>query len=1156
MEEKVKVRRKIIPIAIVAVLAVMAIGLGLLSFIKRESKQTINEKVEVADEATLRKMLLSEENLVITLTEDVEIKEVLDVKGKKTLKGDARVSMNMGVQGGKSILKTEREADLTIDGLVIDGNGVANGIVVEVDSKLTYKAGTICYAAASAITTYGKLYIDDISIEDSIHSAIVAEKRSIVEMTGGKIDGCQYAFLYVAKGANVEIKGDVEMSTSGNHAIRNDGKLTIRDGVYKDAGQYTAVNYGVMEMAYSGDEENGRIEVAGGQWGSIYNGETGTMKLADAYIHDSGTHAFKAAGGETEISNCLFEKSGNTAIQIAAGKISVKDVEVIEPKGCGIYARGNTDLTIDNFYVTDCAARGVMGVGAKITGKNITVINPGSHGISNGLFEDYTGMMELSDVTIENATNIGLYAEKADMTVTNATVTDSKNTGAYVNGTATLTLKDITITGTGKGSGIQIKEGATCKLLGESKISKTTARGVGVEGTFIMEGGSICDNDTTTNGSGAYVYPTGNFTMKGGEICNNKTTLLGGGIIVKTGGKLTIDGGKIHDNQSKGNGGGIFAEKETDVYLKSGSVTNNISLGTGDGMLSSGKVTVGKNFYMGSNDLKLGVDGQVVKVEGKLSKHSEKDPMRVTPVLSIKAGTNVVEFNNRADATAMSKAIKSGDGSFAFVQDDKYLEIEYTVADMDMAGADKVKVSSFAELKAAVEATTGKRQIILTADIAMEAMITVPGGTTVQIIDDGTQRTLSRKEGMSTVFFYTRYGTGLILEGTEKDKLVLDGTASKDVDTTKVSTLLGVSGGTELRNVTLQNNGSAAEGAGKQGTLVDTQYGNLWVYDSTFKNGQANSAGAIRVLKGKAYIENSEFVDNKALYGGGAIKVCQGAEAEIVDTKFENNTTTTSGGAIFNNGGKLTLNGITENACFINNSSKTHGGAIYANGGTYVVNGYTFTENKTNEHHGGAIFGDKSTIGVVTDSVFNNNSAASSGGAVTANGGSIDIINCELNENTATSNGGAVYVTGNGTINVAASEGATYGSFHKNKAGNGGAIFVNSGRLTVDGYAFNENTTPKNGGAIYVWDCDEVKVDNAVFTANSVANEGGAIYYTAKKSATVTNSRFYSNEALRGGAIAGRAGELQVISCELGNEGNGNTAIVSDEVADSGRGFD
>lgn len=80
----------------------------------------------------------------------------------------------------------------------------------------------------------------------------------------------------------------------------------------------------------------------------------------------------------------------------------------------------------------------------------------------------------------------------------------------------------------------------------------------------------------------------------------------------------------------------------------------------------------------------------------------------------------------------------------------------------------------------------------------------------------------------------------------------------------------------------------------------------------------------------------------------------------------------------------------------------------------------------------------------------------------------------------------------------------------------GGAVYVNSGTLTIWGGIFTGNNTTDSGGAIDNF-LGSLSVYGATFTRNS-SDYGGAIY-SQEDGATIDGTTFSRNEAYEGGAI-------------------------------------
>lgn len=120
------------------------------------------------------------------------------------------------------------------------------------------------------------------------------------------------------------------------------------------------------------------------------------------------------------------------------------------------------------------------------------------------------------------------------------------------------------------------------------------------DGSIIMSGGTIGGStenaNTAANGGGAIFIHVSTFvsTLSGGTISYNTATGAdntdgGGGIYVM--GSLNIEGCSISNNSSVSNGGGIFASNTATVNFTSGSITNNTATSNGGGVYSTSTFT-------------------------------------------------------------------------------------------------------------------------------------------------------------------------------------------------------------------------------------------------------------------------------------------------------------------------------------------------------------------------------------------------------------------------------------------------------------------------------------------------------------------------------------------------------------------------------------
>lgn len=1182
-------KTKITVISVIVAL-VLLFGIAcLLKFTVGKNKDvnkdsTKNIEVTVSNEADLREMLLKDATITIEVEKDMVIEEGFIVNGKKTLKGDAAIQMYIGAAFDQSILTVSPDATLTMDGLVLDGNHLADGITVSDGAELTYLSGKMIYTETFGIIAEGDVTIKDIVMDHAQEGTVKVSSGATVSMEGGSYLDTWYGGVYIENGGNMTISGDTVIDGCVfSSMVWNEGNLKVTGGTFSNSGSYAIRNYGQLDIAYEGDKEDGYIEFTSNSRAAIRTEDGAVSNISDIYVHDTRSNALVAVGGESTITDSRIEKTADHAVEVQKGHVIVKNVTVTETTaGGGIYAGLAANVEVENFTATKVASNGIGCKSGTVTGTKVTVVSPGRYGIACG-----------------NSTG----DEIGKVTITDSQITDAGKFGVYVYGSSEATVSDTKIDGFTKEetTGIFIASKATCTLEGNSVIEGAKQRGVKVLGTFTMNGGSIQGNIATLNGAGMYVGPVAVFTMNGGEISKNVNATKNAGGLIVDGGKVTIDGGKIIGNSAILSGGAIYAYNGGNVYLKSGEISGNMAGSSGDGIYFKGentKVTVGKNFYMGDNDIRVATTEVMLDIESDtLTKHSASKPLLVTPGDTFEEGTKVVRCSSAAVATKLENVVKSGDGSFKLNKNDKYYEIEYTKADMDMTGADTVYVSNFEELKTAITGTTSKRYIVLKADIAMESSVRVPGGTTICIKDDGNVRKLTRAEGMTDRFLTTLYGTGLYLQGTADGNLILDGTYSKDAGEKGCDTLVYVAGSTVVKGVVLQNNGLAAETSRTRGALLNQWYGDISIYNSVFTGGNAYTAGALVVSNASGYIENSTFTNNKSFAGGGAIRMEKSAKLEIVSSTFAGNTAGSTGGAIVSTSArKLTVtdtifdsnnaqiggavrvmgkdnyaffNGSegSQTALFTNNSAsydeKGVGGAIAADGTVQVmVSGYNFTKN-TATGYGGAVYAKNAKSSVVlTNSTFYQNTAGNSGAAVACEGSQMDIISCEIGKenagNVAASKGGAVIVYGNGTIRMSLGSGFEYKTLAYNSAKIGGAVCVYKGTFIADGYTIANNSA-QDGAGMYVYAAGAAETSNTIFKENvadqtSKKNYGGAVcvYGTLKSN----DDTYEANTARVGGAVfvgedatAEFGGTTGLFKGNVSTDGNGNAICAFNQSA-------
>ena len=115
----------------------------------------------------------------------------------------------------------------------------------------------------------------------------------------------------------------------------------------------------------------------------------------------------------------------------------------------------------------------------------------------------------------------------------------------------TMTLESGTVSGNQMGG---VRVGGTYSTNGQS----------GDTGTFVMNGGSICNNESLAGGG--VLVDDGIFIMNGGSISGNTSERGGGGVYLSQG-SFTLTGGSIRDNTAGTYGGGVIAAEDPEFII-------------------------------------------------------------------------------------------------------------------------------------------------------------------------------------------------------------------------------------------------------------------------------------------------------------------------------------------------------------------------------------------------------------------------------------------------------------------------------------------------------------------------------------------------------------------------------------------------------------
>ena len=196
-------------------------------------------------------------------------------------------------------------------------------------------------------------------------------------------------------------------------------------------------------------------------------------------------------------------------------------------------------------------------------------------------------------------------------------------------------------------------------------------------------------------------------------------------------------------------------------------------------------------------------------------------------------------------------------------------------------------------------------------------------------------------------------------------------------------------------------------GAGIGATIIDAndldrafhvRFVSLVLSDLTVQNGLANPGGGV-LVDGYAEISRVSFIDNQSpsttsTGRGGAVFISGEASADIFLSEFNNNLANYGGGAVSSD--NTTTFSISDST-FTANDGGFGGGALYPNGSSALIENSTFINNTAES--GGALHSNAASV-TVNNSTFVGNSAVNKG-AIDSRVGTIIVNNSTFSGNTA-----------------------------------------------------------------------------------------------------------------------------------------------------------
>ena len=1183
---KKKTKRTII--LLVAIFLVSAVGLGGVYTWKKMVYQPgveeveITEEQKVADADTLRELLANKGTFAIELIEDIRIDEGLVVKGKKTLKGDKSIVMELCANAHQSVITVSKGASLTLEGVTLDANGIANGVTVEKNADFIGTSGEILYGVPYGVLVGGNANIKDLFIDHSMDIGVCVKEGGKASLEGTQITNSVQTGVHIQSTAQASISSDTIID-GAHYLVRNRGICEITGGTLCNASGYLVYSTGDISIDYKGATTEDKLEWYGadGEAG-IRIGAGAKATISGLYLHDVAGRGIRSVNDTgLTVTNCVIEKTGSYGIDCVNGKqeaniqnvelrntkssairvhgtvaVNVKDVKVNGTEGFGI-KNENTLVSAENITLKNCKQDGVWGNEGSTTEVNGAVITkPGRFGVSNN-----SAKMTLKKVVITDPGRMG-YVGKVNSSadITDITITGAKERAIYNLG-GQLTAKEVVI----KNAGIFAVSTAKSK----NKVGSVTITDLKVTGVKEKDALNtyqsvlkVTNADITdVKRYGALASKDGKMTLTNVEIsnCTQRGVMGSGGIVilkdvvVKNAGEFGVTIAKSEEFV-----GELNAENLTIKDVKTKNALNN-----------NGSVMTVK----GAKISKVGGNGLYAEKGGKTT-ISDVDITDCTKrgIYLTSDGTKVVlknvKLSDVGNTAVFQEAgtivegdtfsIKNSSGYGVFMQ-----EAQFDVTDVVVHNT---ALNPFNIDKDSTAIIRGEKSKITKNE-------DTPVNVAIKVIDsdlkiyDGTYNGFTKENG---AVIYNSNSDVTIYGGTFKDNVatergaVLYATGSK----AKVT----IEGGTFENNMAQGNYGG--------GAIACAGNTKLFVKGGIFKNNRATA----------------ETTEEVTVYGGGAIE--SNGNVEISGGIFQANTAERGGVIYIDKKGNLKITGGTFGETELGNVASYRGGVIYiadertstepisisgahfgynkssnskavSAGVIYVgskakvnIEKSTFIGNmieytgsgKDKVSYGGTMYINGSEV-TITDSTISESSAMR-GGAIYANTGSIVTLNGGVyDNNTATIHGGFIY-NNEGTLTINESEKGV-GKFTNHTAKDRGGVILNNGTTTINNGTFTDNKADGKmgggvvggtGGAVLTINNGKFQRNSSTYTSNDADDKksadvhgGGVIESNGR--VTISGGTFLGNTAMKGGVIyLDVNGKLKITGGTFGVEGSGNSA--------------
>ena len=435
-------------------------------------------------------------------------------------------------------------------------------------------------------------------------------------------------------------------------------------------------------------------------------------------------------------------------------------------------------------------------------------------------------------------------------------------------------------------------------------VHKDLSEGSSVVGIFNMNGGTISNNTSRSDGGG--VYSNGKFTMVNGSIKNNTTkktgtndegisiySSYGGGLYVYgANSSFTMNGGIISGNEAA-SGGGFMIENST-FTMNGGEISGNYASSSG-GSGNGGAIYVQASVFNFNNG---------ILQNNWASRYGGAININQTGTLNLNGSCKILN-NSASQGGGISQ--EAGDCRIKFLNDE--ILISGNTARNDGNGGGLFIEKGTVDITAGtisgnIASGKGGGLSMCVQRIAGNITVNMTGG---KIIDNEAGLT----GGGLDIFADYKDSTS----STNHVKIYLDGGL---VDNNK-----SISNGGAIHVWVNEDNSDSLIQIGKDNS------DNEIIVTNNFSGA---SGGAISISSGDVIMNSGNLSLNSAEENGGSVYVT-GGNFSMFNGLFNNNTSKLLGGAVYINDGNVNI----ESGTLSNNISLDSGGAIAVTSGDVVI---------------------------------------------------------------------------------------------------------------------------------------------------------------------------------------------------------------------------